>query len=179
MKRFLTPLIAVIVIFGGILTACSDKHPTGAVISGSVSGFPASDSVKVILFRHEGEVGRQFMADTLQGGRFRFVIDTLPDGIGKYSIGLFGKNGKYFRTVLNFNTDLYLEPGAKVRIKGEGMPTMGGKRGDLFVMVKVETPTHLSLKQKELLEEFRALDKTDSCQPETKTFFNKIKDLFN
>lgn len=120
MKRFLTPLIAVIVIFGGILTACSDKHPTGAVISGSVSGFPASDSVKVVLFRHEGEVGRQFMTDMLQGGRFRFVIDTLPDGIGKYSIGLFGKNGKYFRTVLNFNTDLYLEPGAKVRIKGEG-----------------------------------------------------------
>ncbi len=71
------------------------------------------------------------------------------------------------------------QTGAQIRIKGEGMPTMGGKRGDLFVMVKVETPTHLSLKQKELLEEFRALDKTDSCQPETKTFFNKIKDLFN
>ena len=120
MKRVFIRLIISIVSLVGILTACSDKHPAGAVISGTVGGVPPSDSVLVVLFRHEGEVGRQFLTDTLQNGRFRFVIDTLPDGFGKYSIGLFGKNGEYFRTVLNLNTDLYLEPGAKVRIKGEG-----------------------------------------------------------
>jgi thiol-disulfide isomerase/thioredoxin len=120
MKRFLISLFGSIVLAGGILTACTAKYPEGAVISGTVDGVPASDSVLVVLFRHEGGVGRQFLTDTLQNGRFRFVIDTLPDGFGKYSIGLFGKNGEYFRTVLNLNTDLYLEPGAKVRIKGEG-----------------------------------------------------------
>lgn len=107
-------------LFALFMAACTAKYPEGAVISGTVGGVPASDSVLVVLFRHEGEVGRQFMKDTLQGGRFRFVIDSLPDGIGKYSIGLFGKKGDHFRTVLNLNTDLYLEPGAKVRIKGEG-----------------------------------------------------------
>jgi len=72
------------------------------------------------------------------------------------------------------------QTGAQIRLKGEGMPFMHSqKRGDLFVMIKVETPMHLNKKQKELLEEFRALSNNDSCQPETKNFFNKIKDLFN
>ncbi|MBR2299843.1 MAG: molecular chaperone DnaJ [Alphaproteobacteria bacterium] len=72
------------------------------------------------------------------------------------------------------------QTGAQIRLKGQGMPIMrNDKRGDLFVTVKVETPTRLSKKQKELLEEFRTLSDNDSCQPETKNFFNKIKDLFN
>jgi len=72
------------------------------------------------------------------------------------------------------------QSGSQIRLKGAGMPLMhSDKRGDLFVVIKVETPTHLSKKQKELLEEFRGLTDNDSCQPETKSFFNKIKDLFN
>ncbi len=72
------------------------------------------------------------------------------------------------------------QTGTRIKIKGEGMPMMGArKRGDLYVLIKVETPTHLSKKQKDLLEEFRDLKDSDSCQPETKTFFDKIKDLFN
>jgi len=72
------------------------------------------------------------------------------------------------------------QTGAQIRIKGEGMPVGDKqKRGDLFVMVKVETPTRLNKKQKELLEEFRLLSKDDGCQPETKSFFDKIKDLFS
>ena len=71
------------------------------------------------------------------------------------------------------------QTGAQIRLKGQGMPLMhSDKRGDLFVMIKVETPTHLSKKQKEILEEFRLASDNDSCQPETKNFFNKIKDLF-
>ena len=31
---------------------------------------------------------------------------------------------------------------------------------------------------KELLEEFRSLSEDNNCQPEIKSFFNKIKDLF-
>lgn len=71
------------------------------------------------------------------------------------------------------------QTGAQIRVKGEGMKIMGSdKRGDLFVMIKVETPTNLNKRQKELLEEFRALNDSDTCQPETKSFFDKIKDLF-
>lgn len=66
------------------------------------------------------------------------------------------------------------------KIGGEGMTMIRSKgRGDLFVKYRVETPVNLSAKQKELLEEFRAISKDDTCQPETKGFFDKIKDLFN
>lgn len=65
------------------------------------------------------------------------------------------------------------------KVNGEGMVMMrSGRRGDLFVKFRVETPVNLSGRQKELLEEFREISKDDSCQPESKSFFEKIKDLF-
>lgn len=66
-----------------------------------------------------------------------------------------------------------------MKLKNQGMTIMRSKnRGDLFVKLHVETPVNLSSRQKELLEEFRAISKDDSCQPEAKSFFDKIKDLF-
>lgn len=71
------------------------------------------------------------------------------------------------------------QTGDKLRIRNEGMKIMESeRRGDLFVILKVITPTNLSAKQKELLEEFRSLSEDDNCQPEIKTFLDKIKDLF-
>ncbi len=66
-----------------------------------------------------------------------------------------------------------------VKVKGQGMTMVRSeRRGDLFVKLRVETPVNLSARQKELLEEFRSISKEDSCQPESKSFFDKIKDLF-
>lgn len=71
------------------------------------------------------------------------------------------------------------QTGNKLRIKGQGMSIMDTlRRGDLFVILSVMTPTKLTARQKELLEEFRTLSKDDNCQPEIKSFFDKIKDLF-
>ena len=62
----------------------------------------------------------------------------------------------------------------------EGMPIIRSKRkGDLFVRFVVETPVNLNKRQKELLEEFRSLSKDENCQPQTKGFMDKIKDLFS
>ena len=79
--------------------------------------------------------------------------------------------------------ELSIAPGSQndqvVKVKGQGMTMMRSKgRGDLFVKLRVETPVNLSAKQKELLEEFRAISKDESCQPESKSFFDKVKDLF-
>lgn len=79
--------------------------------------------------------------------------------------------------------DVEIKPGSQsdqvVKVKGQGMTIVRSeKRGDLFVKLRVETPVNLSAKQKELLEEFRSISKEDSCQPESKSFFDKIKDLF-
>lgn len=66
------------------------------------------------------------------------------------------------------------------KIKDEGMTILrSNKRGDMFVKLRIETPVNLSSRQKELLEEFRNISKDENCQPESKGFFDKIKDLFN
>lgn len=51
-----------------------------------------------------------------------------------------------------------IQSGSLLRISGEGMPYPGDKRrkGDMFVRVKVLTPTNLNEKQEELLREFEA-----------------------
>jgi molecular chaperone DnaJ len=46
------------------------------------------------------------------------------------------------------------QPGEVLRIKGKGMPKLGGYgRGNLMIRVNVEVPTSLSPRQRELLEE--------------------------
>lgn len=82
----------------------------------------------------------------------------------------------------NFTT-LSVEPGTQsgrqYRLKSKGMPILNTHlRGDLYVDVMVETPVNLTKKQRELLEEFRELDKDKSTSPESTGFFDKIKDFF-
>ena len=46
------------------------------------------------------------------------------------------------------------QPGTTVRLRGRGMPRVGGgRRGDLHVVVDVVVPRHLTARQRELLEE--------------------------
>jgi molecular chaperone DnaJ len=50
----------------------------------------------------------------------------------------------------------------------------GRGQGDLVIQIEVETPTKLSAKQKQLLEEFRATETGDEC-PQSRGFFEKLK----
>jgi len=51
------------------------------------------------------------------------------------------------------------QSGTYLRLTGKGMPLVGGKgKGDLFVAVEVRTPTRLTPRQRELLEEFARLE---------------------
>lgn len=71
-----------------------------------------------------------------------------------------------------------IQSGKQLRIRGAGMPVLQGRgRGDLVAELVVETPTKLSKKQKEILEEFRETETGDEC-PESKGFFDKLKDAF-
>jgi molecular chaperone DnaJ len=70
------------------------------------------------------------------------------------------------------------QTGKRMRLKGKGMPTLrGGSNGDMVVELFVETPTHLSAKQKELLKQFAA-ECSDKCHPESQGFFKKVKKRF-
>lgn len=69
------------------------------------------------------------------------------------------------------------QTGKVFRLKGKGIPALqGGGRGDQHVRVFVETPTHLTREQKELLERFAALS-GEETNPQTKTFWEKVKEL--
>lgn len=65
------------------------------------------------------------------------------------------------------------------RVKGEGFPNVHGQgKGDLLVKIFVETPTHLSDRQKQLLREFSVLEEPANT-PKRKGFLDKIKGLFS
>ncbi|MEL6877873.1 MAG: DnaJ C-terminal domain-containing protein, partial [Pseudomonadota bacterium] len=71
-----------------------------------------------------------------------------------------------------------IQSGKQLRVRGAGMPVLQGRgRGDLVVEIAVETPTKLSRKQKEILQEFRETETGEEC-PESRGFFDKLKDAF-
>lgn len=71
-----------------------------------------------------------------------------------------------------------IQSGKQLRIRGAGMPVLQGRgRGDMVAEIVVETPTKLSRRQKEILEEFKATETGDEC-PESRGFFDKLKDVF-
>lgn len=71
------------------------------------------------------------------------------------------------------------QPGRVLRLKGKGIPNLrGGQRGDQMVHIKVVVPTKLNDKQKDALRAFGDISK-GNINPEEKSFFNKIKDMFS
>jgi molecular chaperone DnaJ len=69
------------------------------------------------------------------------------------------------------------QSGKVFRLKGKGVPALsGGGRGDEHVRIFVETPTHLSKEQRELLERFASLSGEDT-HPRARTFWDKVQDL--
>jgi molecular chaperone DnaJ len=70
------------------------------------------------------------------------------------------------------------QSGKVFRMKGKGVKDIQGyQQGDQHVRVTLETPTHLTSKQKELLKEFAALG-SEEVNPLAKGFFDKMKELF-
>ncbi|GAA0278983.1 molecular chaperone DnaJ [Alteraurantiacibacter aestuarii] len=71
-----------------------------------------------------------------------------------------------------------IQSGRQLRKRGAGMPVLQGRgRGDLVVEVAVETPTKLSARQKEILQEFKETETGDEC-PESRGFFDRLKNAF-
>jgi molecular chaperone DnaJ len=70
------------------------------------------------------------------------------------------------------------QSGKVFRLRGKGLPELNTyRRGDLLVEVRVWTPTKLSTRDKELLEE---LSQSDNFQPpKKKGFFDKVKEALN
>lgn len=71
------------------------------------------------------------------------------------------------------------QSGKIYRLKGKGIPSLQGYgRGDQLVVVRIETPTNLNKKQKELLEEFARISGED-IHPLKKGFLDKVIDFIS
>ncbi|WP_076068592.1 molecular chaperone DnaJ [Sphingomonas montana] len=71
-----------------------------------------------------------------------------------------------------------IQSGKQIKQRGAGMPVLNGRGfGDMVVEIEVETPTKLTAKQKDLLEQFRATETGAEC-PASEGFFGKIKHIF-
>jgi molecular chaperone DnaJ len=76
-----------------------------------------------------------------------------------------------------------LKPGTQsgdvIKIAGKGMPNLrSGRRGEMRVMVLVDTPRNLTKRQEELFRELAEID-MKHVSPQRKSFFDKIRDLFS
>lgn len=70
-----------------------------------------------------------------------------------------------------------LQTGSQIKLKNKGMPVLkSGHFGDLYVSFKVETPTNLTQKQKELLTEFAAEE--GEHQQACTDFFCRLKKIW-
>ena len=72
------------------------------------------------------------------------------------------------------------QTGDQFRLRGKGFSVLRSTaRGDMYIQVAVETPQHLTRRQRELLEEFEAeAEGNGKGSPESEGFFTKVKEFF-
>ena len=67
------------------------------------------------------------------------------------------------------------QSGKRMRLKGKGMSVLrSNARGDMYVELSVETPSKLTKRQRELLQEFEG-ESGDGTSPESDNFLSKAK----
>ncbi len=70
------------------------------------------------------------------------------------------------------------QSGKQFRLRGKGMPVLRtSKVGDMYIQIVVETPTNLTRRQRELLEEFEKGASAEN-HPESTGFFSRVRDFF-
>ena len=77
------------------------------------------------------------------------------------------------------NVEAGTQPGATLRLRGEGMPRIRGRgRGDLKVVVDVMVPTRLTAEQRELLEKFEEISGEETYNGGGGSFFDRLRGVF-
>lgn len=70
------------------------------------------------------------------------------------------------------------QSGTTFRLRGKGVPILQGSgKGDMYVHVRIQTPSKLSKRQRELLTELGATFEIEN-KPEPRSLLDKMKDIF-
>lgn len=80
---------------------------------------------------------------------------------------------------VKYNIGEGTQPGTVFRLKNKGVKKLrSSDRGHQYVKITIEVPKNLSKKQKDIIRDFES-SLSDSNYAKRKTFFDKIKELFN
>jgi molecular chaperone DnaJ len=72
------------------------------------------------------------------------------------------------------------QSGTVLRVKGKGVPVLNGHgKGDILVEIKVQVPTKLTKRQRELLQELGESTKIDNQPEKDPSLMSKVKEFFN
>lgn len=170
-------------------TPCAECHGAGRakkIRKIKVKIPPGVDSGQRLRMSGEGEAGERggsagdlFIVIHLKPHRvFRRQDDDIHCEVG-VSFTQAALGGQIQVPTLDGQTELQIpegtQTGADFRLRGQGIPRLRvAGRGDLWVHVRIKTPTGLSDKERELLQELARLRGEDV--PEEKGFFKKVKD---
>jgi molecular chaperone DnaJ len=70
------------------------------------------------------------------------------------------------------------QSGTVLKVRGKGIPVLNGHgKGDLFVEVRVQTPSKLTKRQRELLQELQGITPVEN-KPQRNSILGKMKDMF-
>jgi molecular chaperone DnaJ len=70
------------------------------------------------------------------------------------------------------------QSGTTYRVRGKGVPVLNGHgKGDLYVEVRVQTPTRLNKRQREILQELEGALHVEN-RPQKRSLLGKMKDMF-
>ena len=70
------------------------------------------------------------------------------------------------------------QSGTILKLRGKGVPVLNGHgKGNLFVEIRVHTPTKLTKRQRELLQELQGISQVEN-KPQRSSILDKMKDMF-
>jgi molecular chaperone DnaJ len=71
------------------------------------------------------------------------------------------------------------QSGTVLKMRNKGVPVLNGHgKGDLFVEIRVQTPTKLTRRQREILQELQGTTPVEN-KPQRRSLFGKVKEMFN
>lgn len=95
-----------------LMSCTSAPQGENIVIEGRLANVP--DSLVIELYEYDGNAGNRIARDTVMDGKFRFEVETEIEGVHSASIDNFDIG-------LQTYSFLWIEPGANIRITGDGL----------------------------------------------------------